>query len=84
MHLIELEILMMSVGKELFRNGQNTETFSFFENPYGIDSIRAHLNCGDGWCAWFVGRYEGFFSPLHKDTGKLSVPFISKEVPGVG
>ena len=61
MHLIELEILMMSVGKELFRNGQNTETFSFLENPYGIDSIRAHLNCGDGWCAWFVGRYEGFF-----------------------
>ena len=57
-HLIELKFLMMSVGKELFRNGQNTETFLFFENPFGIDSIRAHLNCGDG--LW-EDMTKGFF-----------------------
>ena len=59
-NLIELEFMMMSVGKELFRNEQNIETFLLFENSCGIHSIRAHLNCGDGWCAWFVGRYKVF------------------------
>ena len=31
-----------------------------------------------------MGRYKVFFSPLHKDSVKLSVPSISKEVLELG
>ena len=70
--------------KDLFRNGRNTQlTFQEWHSKYQRDHVlNFDIHLGQHFHINFT-KYNWFFvkiwSPPHKDTGKLSVPSISKE-----